>query len=238
MAKKPLSITFPMPKNANNLHRNEHGFYVATSEGGKTSALKLLPRIKATDQVLFFDPYGDYHGHFKGKAVTVYTTIGDFYKAAAAARKTATPFKIAYTPPVARQKDFDLFCGVVWSLGNGKHRKKLHCVLEEVAQFSLGNAKADGYLGNLISVGRKFGLVVSTLFQRGQEVPKTIIGNSTYKWIGMQERDKDAAYLAEETGVPFEEIKSLVQLEYIIKLPGHKTNYKRGKLSFKTKLAA
>ncbi|ELZ1193224.1 ATP-binding protein [Vibrio cholerae] len=233
MSKKPPSIAFPLPKNPNNTLPNRHGFYVATSEGGKTSAVKLLDRIKATDQVIFFDPYGDYHGTFKGHKVDVYDAIMEFHAAVATARKTTKPFKIAYTPKLPTQKHFDLFCGVAWSQGNGKHRKTLHVVLEEVAQFANGNAKAEGYLGNLFSVGRKFGIGMTALFQRGQEVPKTIIANSPFKWIGMQERTKDALYLSQETGLPFNDIESLNKLEYIIKLGGHKDNYKKGKMVFK-----
>lgn len=48
-------------------------------------------------------------------------------------------------------------------------------------------------------------------------MPKTIIGNCAYKWIGMQERQKDAYYLAEETGIPVDKILDLTKLHYIYK---------------------
>lgn len=230
MRKKQPSIIFPKPVRADNKHQNEHCYHVATSQGGKTSAVKQLPRIKATDQVLFFDPYGDYTEPFKGKQVETYNKIGDFYRAAAQARKKSTGFKIAFSPDLPKKADFDNFCGVVWSLGDGKHKKKLHVVLEEVAQFADSAAKADGYFGNLLSVGRKFGIVVTTLFQRGQEVPKTVLSNSPYKWVGLQERPEDSIYLSKATGIPVNDIDSLVQYEYIYKMPGHRDNFVKAKL--------
>lgn len=234
VSKKPLNIVFPKPINANNSHNNEHCYYVAASEGGKTSALKMMPRIKATDQVIFFDAYGDYVDGFKGKKVDVYKKIGDFYRAAVIARRSNAPFKIAFNPDVPNRDEFNNFCGVAWALGDGKHKKQLHVVIEEVAQFS-NSGKAFSYFGNLMSVGRKFGFVISTLFQRGQEVPKTVLSNSAYKWIGVQESSNDSLYLATATGIPFKDIDSLVQLEYIYKKPGLRDNYVKGKLKFAKK---
>lgn len=234
MAKKPIKLRFPNPINPNNTLSNKHCFYVATSEGGKTSAVKAMPkerRMMAGDSYIFFDPYGDYEGVFKGKPVTHYNDISSFYRALCNARNSKKAFRIAYQPVLTTAQEMDKFCGVVWSIGDGN--KPVHVIIEEVAQFVNSSGNAQGYLNNLISVGRKFGFMMSFLFQRGQAVPKTLIGNCAYKWIGMQERQKDAAYLAEETGIPYEDIVSLTKLHYVYKSPGARENFEKGAIRFK-----
>ncbi|SPY31599.1 type IV secretory system conjugative DNA transfer family protein [Photobacterium damselae subsp. damselae] len=233
MAKKP-QLRFPNPRNPNNALSNKHCFYVATSEGGKTSAVKKMPkdpRLKANEQYVFFDPYGDYQGVFKGKAVQHYSNASEFYLALCKARNSKKAFRIAYQPMFTTAYEMDRFCGIVWSLGDGS--QPMHVIIEEVAQFVNSSGSATGYLNNLISVGRKFGLMLSFLFQRGQAVPKTLIGNCAYKWIGMQERQKDAYYLSEETGIPVEEILSLTKLHYVFKSPGSRDNYEKGVIRYK-----
>ena len=237
MAKKDKPIRLPQPVNANNALSAEHTIYVATSQGGKTTAVKKLGRIKATDQVLFFDPFGDYANQpFQGRKVRSYDDWTSFLKAVVAGRKTGQGFKIAKTFKYeATPEDMDLFCQIAWALGDGTHAKSLHVVLEEFAELSRTSAKADGYSGKIVRVGRKFGVVAHTLFQRGQEVPNTVLSNAPYKWVGMQETSTDCAYLAEKTGVPMTEIQSLGKLEYVLKKPGNMNNWSRGSLLARTK---
>ena len=233
MKKENKKIQFPNPVNPRNELSNQHCFYVATSEGGKTSAVKNMPREKRMlnkQSYVFFDPFGDYSGNFKGQKVTHYEKRKDFYKALLVARSQKTHFRIAYKPLVITPDEIDFFCGCVWSIGDGK--KPFHIILEEVAQFVNSSGNATGYLNNVISVGRKFGLMVSFVFQRGQAIPKTIIGNCAYKWVGMQEREKDAKYLSEETGLPFKEILLLNKLHYLYKKPGDRANFEKGVIKF------
>lgn len=233
MAKIP-QILFPNPVSPNNKLSNKHCFYVATSEGGKTSAVKNMPkemRMLPTHSYAFFDPFGDYEGSFKGAAVKHYSKRNEFYAALLKAISLKRPFRIAYKPEQISSDKMDEFCGMVWSVGNGK--RPLHVIIEEVAQFVSSNGNATGYLNNLISVGRKFGFMLSFMFQRGQAIPKTLIANCAYKWVGMQEREKDCYYLSDETGIPVAEIIKLEKLQYIFKSPGARNNYVTGKISFK-----
>lgn len=234
MAKKPTRqpVRLPQPKNANNALSKQHAIYVATSEGGKTTAVKKLGLIKATDQVAFFDPFGDYAGQpFQGRAVRNYDAWADFYRALVAGRNTRQGFKIAKTFALeATPDDLDLFCQMIWSVGDGKHPKPMKAVLEEFAELSTSSAKADGYAGKLVRVGRKFGIHAHTLFQRGQEVPKTVLSQAGYKWIGMQETPTDCDYLALKTAVPAAEIAQLEKLDYILKPPGNMNNWQKGSL--------
>lgn len=204
------------PINPNNALKNGHVFAVGMSGSGKTSAAKKL-FIKATDQVAIFDPVGDYHGKLVGRVVRGYDNLKDFAAAMIAGRKTKRGFKIAYQPDFeTTPKDFDKFCQVVWAMGNGKHSKPLKVVCEEVAEHSESAGKATGYHGKLLRLGRKFNIHTINLFQRGQEVSKTIIDNCQRACVMMQKTKASAAYLEKMTGIPAVEIDNLEELEYLL----------------------
>ncbi len=204
------------PINPNNALKNGHTFAVGMSGSGKTSAAKKL-FVKATDQVALFDPMGDYTGKLAGRVVRGYPNLKEFAAALIAGRKTNQGFKIAYQPThETTAKDFDSFCRVVWSMGNGKHKKPLKVICEEVAEHSLNAGKAVGYHGKILRLGRKFGLHTINLFQRGQEVSKTIIDNCQFACVMMQKTAASAQYLDKMTGIPAREIELLDPLEYLL----------------------
>ncbi|MGF1723620.1 ATP-binding protein [Photobacterium nomapromontoriensis] len=183
---------------------------------GKTSAAKKL-FVKATDQVAIFDPLNDYQGELQGRKVRSYASLKDFASALIAGRKTNQGFKIAYAPKhETTEADFDKFCMVVWGVGNGKHKKPLKVICEEVAEHSNTTAKATGYHGKILRLGRKYGLHSINMFQRGQEVSKTIIDNCQFACVMMQKADDSARYLQQKTGIPASEIIPLQKLEYIL----------------------
>ncbi|AIS53750.1 ATP-binding protein [Vibrio coralliilyticus] len=204
------------PINANNALKNGHVFAVGMSGSGKTSAAKKL-FIKATDQVAIFDPVGDYTGKLAGRVVRSYSNLKEFASALMAGRKTKQGFKIAYQPThETTPKDFDLFCKVVWSQGNGKHAKALKVICEEVAEHSENAGKATGYHGKILRLGRKFNLHTINLFQRGQEVSKTIIDNCQRACVMMQKTKASATYLEKMTGMNADEINQLEALDYLL----------------------
>jgi len=145
-----------------------------------------------------------------------YKSFAKFFKAAIAGRKTQSGFKIALTVPETRE-NLLRFCEIVKALGDGKHKKQLHAVCEEVPE-SLGKEK--GAYGWLLAVGRKFGIVVHSVGQRVVEMSKTTLSQSIYKWVGMQASIKDAMRMAEECDIPLKDIKALKKLEYFFKSPG------------------
>ncbi|MGR5064682.1 ATP-binding protein [Photobacterium sp. DNB22_13_2] len=183
---------------------------------GKTSAAKKL-FIKPTDQVAIFDPLGDYEGKLAGRQVRSYASLKAFAAALIAGRKTNQGFKIAYYPNhETTEEDFDKFCMVVWGMGNGKHEKPLKVICEEVAEHTSTAGKATGYHGKILRLGRKFGLHSINMFQRGQEVSKTIIDNCQFACVMMQKADDSARYLQQKTGIPASEIAQLNKLEYVL----------------------
>ncbi|MGR5329311.1 type IV secretory system conjugative DNA transfer family protein [Photobacterium damselae] len=221
------------PVNPNNSLDCHNAMYVGSSGSGKTTAVKQL-NIAADDCAVFFDPFGDYQGTFKGKTVHTYYSWEEFAENLFKARSSGLPFKIARGFNGRIEKDdFELFCGLAWSLGDGL-KKPVNVVLEELAKFCDTAGKMDGYAGDLLRIGRKFGLRTHTIFQRGQEVGKTVIGNCPIKWVGYQDRDNDAVYLSKELGLPSDVIAKLEKLDYIIKTEKHgKGEFGQGKFTFK-----
>lgn len=119
------------PKNPNNALSNGHVCVVGMSECGKTSATKKL-FIKRGDQVVIFDPYGDYEGKLAGQAVRTFTRVADLGKALFAARKRSDGFKFAYHPKrKTTPADLDALCRQAWAAGDGRHPKLLKVLLKK-----------------------------------------------------------------------------------------------------------
>jgi len=226
------------PRNSNNLLSENHWLVVGSSGSGKTTAVKQLNMVSKTDQVALFDPYIDYET-LCGAEVRRYTSLAKFARALFSARaaKQARGFKIAYSPiDGATPKNLEAFSKVIWGAGNGKHKKPLKVVMEELAKCVTTSGKATGFFGEILTGGRKFGLEAVCIFQRGQEVPKTIVGNCPNKWVGRQQRLNDAVYLSKELDFPVDKIKELPRYHYLLKTNDHGIGeFDEGKLK---KLAA
>ncbi|WP_413114072.1 hypothetical protein [Thaumasiovibrio sp. DFM-14] len=206
-----------MAKNPNNRLPLKHAFYVATSSGGKTTAIKKLGLVTAK-QVLFFDPYEDYKDiKFNRQQTHHFNAWMPFYTAAKQARRSSKPFKFAITVEPTPQ-NLERFAAIVWELSDGT--KPLAVIFEELAVASNRVGKAEGRLGQCFTGGRRYAIECHSAFQRGQEVPKTVIANSQYQWIGKQARQRDAKYLSEETGIEVTKINSLAAGHYVMKQLG------------------
>lgn len=228
-----IKIYDPDPSTTNNELSCFNAMYVGSSGSGKTTAVKQI-NIAAQDCAVFFDPYGDYQGSFQGQTVFTYYDWPEFAENLFKARLSSMPFKIAkgFKGRVTKA-DFELFCGLAWACGDG-NKQPLNIVLEELAQFSDTAGKMDGASGDLLRVGRKFGLRTHCVFQRGQEVGKTLIANAPIKWIGYCDRENDARYLAGELGIDVNAIIGLEKLDYLIRNEQHERGeFAKSKFSFK-----
>jgi DNA helicase HerA-like ATPase len=220
-------------RKGNNELSENHWLVVGSSGSGKTTAVKQLGIVKGGDQVALFDPYEDYET-LAGGEVRRYASLSTFARALFSARaaRSVRGFKIAYSPRGgATPKNLEDFCRVVWEARDGYHKKPLKVVMEELAKCVTTSGKATGNFGEILTGGRKFGLEAICIFQRGQEVPKTIIGNVPNKWVGRQQRLNDAVYLSKELDFPFEEIKALPRYHYLVKTNEHGIGqFSKGKL--------
>lgn len=203
------------PINNNNKLSNGHSYVVGMSGSGKSSLAKKL-LIKPTDQVAIFDPKREYDGKLQGRVIRVYTDLREFASALIAGRKTKQGFKIAWRPMhETTPADFNDFCRVVWAVGNGKHPKPIKVICEEVAEHSLSAGKATGYHGKLLRLGRSYNIHTINLFQRGQEVSKTIIDNCEYGYVMKTKTPKSRKYLEDLTGITVLEQEKLEFFDYI-----------------------
>ncbi|MCG9576424.1 type IV secretory system conjugative DNA transfer family protein [Vibrio tubiashii] len=203
------------PKNPNNTLKNGHVWIAGMSGSGKTyfTQNKL---IQDKDQVIAFDPQGDYSGKIGRSQCRVYHDIRTFAAAVLAGRKTKQGFKIIWNPRhVTTWEDLDLFCKVAWAAGNGQHSHMLKVVCEELADNSKSTQFTSPYHRKLLMVGRKFGIHTINCFQRGQDVSKTIIDNCHTCVVMMQKTSKSAKYLEDLTGIPASEIDSLPEYHHI-----------------------
>ena len=201
----------PNPINSNPSHDAEHTIYLAGTGGGKTSAVKHMGLVPKSGQALFFDPYRNYAGSkFHGQMCHGFSERSKFVKAAVRARKSKQPFKVAYIPKQgANMAELEFFSAVCWALGDGL-AAKLHVVIEELASCAETSGKLDGKTGELLRGGRQFGLVVHTVFQRGQEVPKTVTNQSSVWWCGAVNDATDAEWIAKRKGIEPSEVAKLV----------------------------
>lgn len=218
-----------MAVNPNNELDAKHVCYLAGTGGGKTAAVKLLAGLKGL-QVAIFDLYGDYRFDARkktpfnglgGRPVYHYSTRQKFAAGFADAWRSGQKFVVAYSPVFseslsqsqlkeAKQKELHWFGRLMWAAADGKRR--LDVIIEELAKLSSTAGKDDSIVGELATGGRKFGLVLHTVFQRSQEVPKTIWNNSPRKVLGAQESKHDAKLIAVELDAQLSDVIQLSKL--------------------------
>ncbi|GAB1620634.1 hypothetical protein AAOGI_06840 [Agarivorans albus] len=202
-----------MAINPNNALSLRHVAYVADSGGGKTIAVKVLGFIPKNEPIAIFDPYGDYEGrgqaaNIDGRITHHFYTRREFASAFLKAWQSGKNFVIAYKPKAgATPLESEWFANLMWLAGDGN--RVLHIVAEELAKTSTSNGKATGRVGEIVTGGRKFGLVLHSVFQRPQEIPKTIWSNSPTKVIGAVEDKATAKYLQNSTDIPEADILAL-----------------------------
>ena len=226
------------PINPNDALNITHALYAGATGAGKSVATRKVGLINPTDQVVFWDLYGQYKDkEFLGRKVRTYSSLKGFLMALHAGRKTKQGFKIAFTPsnpPKDKSSIRKLFlkvCGIVWGMGDGKHAKTLHFIAEEVNRVTMSAGDEDSIYGEILEAGRKFNIMVHTVSQRLAPIPNTIISMSGFKWVGYQNLISDVERVAKEIQVKPADIMALNKLEYYFKGEGF-GNVKKGKLTF------
>jgi hypothetical protein len=215
-----------MAINPNNALDAEHVCYLAGTGGGKTAAVKLLKLWG--EHVAIFDMYGDYKfdGRKKknpfnglgGRQVFHFSTRNTFAKSFVDAWRSGKRFVMAYQPEfsaslqgkelkAAKQSELYWFGQLVWAASDGN--RQLDVIIEELAKLANTAGKDDTIVGELATGGRKFGIHLHTIFQRSQEVPKTIWNNSPRKVLGAQESKGDAEAISKELDTPLSHVFQL-----------------------------
>ncbi|NVJ59779.1 MAG: hypothetical protein HWE27_05275 [Gammaproteobacteria bacterium] len=217
-----------MARNPNESIKARHVLYCAGTGGGKTTALHRaheMGLIPKHEDVIIFDTYATFT-KLGGRRVFKAKTCKAFYHNLIKLRRQSKPFVLALVGKRTLQ-EFEFFQKVAWALADGN--RPLHIINEELIRFVTSVSKADGQLGENYQGGRKFGLVCHSVFQRGQEVPKSVLRGSQIKWVGKQDDYTDAEYWSKKIDIPADDIAQLVDLEYYVKRAGI-NNVTKGKL--------
>lgn len=237
-----------------------HVCYLAGTGGGKTASVKLLKLYG--DRVVIFDMYEDYKydgrkannpfNGLGGRKVFHYSTRDAFARSFADAWRSGKNFVVAYTPVFnatlqgkalkeAKQAELYWFGQLVWAASDGNRR--MDVIIEELAKLANTTGKDDTVIGELATGGRKFNIALHSIFQRSQEVPKTIWNNSPRKSLGAQESKGDAKAISEELDAPIEQVYQLSKLNekykkkrlyYLVKVSGGIGNIKPYMINIKT----
>ena len=181
-------------------------------------AVQYAGEVPKSPRLAIFDPYGDYEYRtddpknrgFGGKRVFHYETRKSFMYAFIAAWSSKKPFRVAFKPHKPSRADMLWFCDLMWAAADGNRR--LDVVIEELAKWVESAGKEQSILGECLTGGRKFGLVMHTVFQRSTEVPKTIISQSPFKYVGKQPSRADAKRMAAECEIDIADILDLSDL--------------------------
>jgi hypothetical protein len=233
-----------MAINPNNSLDAMHVSYCGATGAGKTVAVKCLQLVG--EQCAGFDPYGDYRasrlrklsGLGNGRKTHHYSTRTGFLRAFIEAWASGKKFAVFYQPVVPDEQlrtEAIWFANVIWQAGDGN--RQLHVIFEEYGRYSEGTAAERSRIGEIVTGGRKFGLVGHFVFQRPSEVSKTIIGNCTEYVIGAQQAMIDVKRWVDELDCSVDEIAAISRLNlkrkkfYLHKKGGIK-NYKQIEIAF------
>jgi len=244
-----------MAININESLKAKHTCIVADTGGGKTAAAKLLDGSNGTsfkvfgEHVALFDLYNNYRfdgrktksGKFNGlggRKVFTFHNRKDFAKNFVEAWKSGHRFVVAYNPqpekPLSqeellkfRREELEWFGLLMWQALDGN--RELYIGIEELAKLVQSVGKDSSIIGEIATGARAFGGVLVTLFQRKQEVPKTIWNMAATKVIGALENHSDIKAMCEATDAPIKHIEQVSRLNakyedkylhYIIKKRG------------------
>ena len=225
----------------------EHVCIAADTGGGKTAAVKLLD--VCGDCVALFDIYGNYRfdgrkpksskfNGLGGRKVYTFSERKGFAQAFIDAWRSGKKFVLAYNPQSTqiltqeasikfRRDELDWFGALMWDALDGK--RTLYIGIEELAKLVQTAGKDNSIIGEIATGGRAFGGVLVTVFQRKQEVPKTIWNMSPNKIIGALDTKADIKAMNEAIDAPIaclEQVSKLnakykkQYLHYVIKVAG------------------
>lgn len=201
-----------MPKNPRHDLPNKNTLYLARTGGGKSQAVKQNPEIPGPNQgarVILLDP-----GHDHARPCTHYfSDRGEFARVLARAHQSGRGYRLAYDGERS-VAIFEWFCQCVLAVLDG--RWQTYVIVEELARVCPpGGGEAPPAHNQLISEGRKFGLVFHGTSQRPQEISKTDYENCSTWWVGPQKAGS-ARLFERELGVPAEQLRRLEPLQFYV----------------------
>ncbi|NUW69559.1 hypothetical protein [Vibrio coralliilyticus] len=205
-----------MASNPNMALKNRHRVLCAVSGGYKTTAIMKMDELKRARRVIFFDPYG-LHKKIGCRTILQTHSLKAFTLTLHRLMRQKRPFVVSLVG-MKGVKALDVFAQIIWHFADGN--KETHVVIEELLRCVRSVHSLQDSVKELWQGGRQFGLIMITLFQRAQEVPKSIVNQAHFKWVGQQDSIRDAEYWSKEIDVPVADILALKEGEFYLKESG------------------
>jgi hypothetical protein len=209
-----------------------HTSYCGATGAGKGVALKLMGRVGV--RAAIFDPYGEYRagtlrklsGLGEARKVHQYTTRKTFLNAFIAAWASGKGFAVSYFPSntLARRAEALWFADIMWKAADGKRR--LDVIFEEMGTYMETSGTDGSIIQEIATGGRKYAIHAHFLYQRPQQVPKSIINQCPYMIIGAQEAMSDVKHWCDRLNCSINEVIELGKLNekrkkyYLVKSQG------------------
>jgi len=162
-----------MPVNSNEDHLNRHVLAMGKSGSGKSYWMMSHRLVKQSDRVIVWDPYQTHN-------VKYYSSLKEFARVIHSCIKKKQKLRIGLSVNPTKE-NFEFFCRCIWSLADGNVETVV--LVEELADVSRSGG-ATGTWGNIIRVGRKYGLVIMAATQRPQDIDKTLFTQVAKMWCG------------------------------------------------------
>lgn len=179
-----------MAINPNDELENQHCLAIGKTGSGKTHFLKHHPKVKKRgSRVAIWDPYQSHDCHYAA-------TTANFGNNLAQALRSGKGFKLGLSVNPTLEA-FEKFCQMLWIASDGK--KPIVVIVEELADVAKAG-RASQFWGQMVRVGRKYGLILLPATQRPQEVDKTVFTQVSRVWVGLVS-PYDHAYVEKSTGI-------------------------------------
>lgn len=172
------------------------------SRCGKTTLVASL--IASANRIAAWDPEDQYSQLPGFRKITNRKDL-------VAAIMTPGHMRLAYVAGGDLKAEFDFLCKVAFYAA--RYIAPLDFVAEELADVSTP-AKATLHWGIMVRRGLKRGMNIYPISQRWSEADKTAMGNAS-EYICFLSRPRDLKYVADSTGIPFDELAALNAFEYI-----------------------
>jgi len=178
-----------MPVNPNEKHKNQHVLAMGKSGSGKSYWMMSHPMVKSAKRVVIWDPYQTHD-------VKYFSNLQAFAKEIRGSVQGKKSFRIGLSVN-PNKENFEYFCRCVWALADGNFGTVV--LVEELADVSRSGG-ASGTWGNIIRVGRKYGLIIMAATQRPQDIDKTLFTQVAKMWCGYIS-NYDQPYVERNMGV-------------------------------------
>jgi hypothetical protein len=172
------------------------------SRCGKSTQVTKM--VKASRRVVAWDPeaqWCDQPGYRK------ITSEKDMLQAIV----TPGHMRLAYVVGGDLKEGFDFLCEA--AMYACRYIAPLDYIAEELADVS-SPGKATLNWGMMVRRGLKRGMNIYAISQRWAEADKSAMGNAS-EYVCFKPRPRDLKYVAENTGIPIEELKALKPFEFI-----------------------